>query len=87
MYPHELAQLTPREYHNILDGQKLRRVDELEDLAILALMTRKATNAKRVKLTDLLDRKKLESDQKRKVVDLDEKRRTLDELDKELGVM
>lgn len=87
MYPHELAQLTPREYHNILDGQKLRRVDELEDLAILALMTRKATNAKRVKLTDLLDRKKLESDQKRKVVDLDEKRRTLEELDKELGVM
>lgn len=85
----ELYGLTPREYHNILEGQKAKRLDDLENMALMAMMVRKATNAKRLKLTDLMDRKKLERGEtvRQKVIDLDEKRRTLEELDKELGVM
>lgn len=46
---------SPREFQNFIKGSQLKKSDEYEMLATLALFNRYATNAKRPKLRDMFD--------------------------------
>lgn len=49
---------TPREFKNFIKGAQLRRIDALEMLAVQAMFSANAANARRLKLKDLYDAEK-----------------------------
>lgn len=83
LLPDQLYSLTPREYANLVKARESQMNDELHQMAIQALMYRKAMNKKHLKFTDLIGTNKKPSISDRTT--LHNKRQIMQDLEKVLG--
>lgn len=83
LLPDQFYSLTPREYANLLQGREDQLRDELHEMAIQALMYRKAMNKKHLKFTDLIGSKKKPSITDRAT--LQNKQQVFNDLESKLG--
>lgn len=58
MAPAEVMQLTPREFHFLMEAEKERRYDTLETEARISVMHRVSNNKERLSAYDIYDRPK-----------------------------
>ncbi|HET6528952.1 MAG TPA: phage tail assembly chaperone [Balneolaceae bacterium] len=62
--PEETMRMTPKEFHLLMDAKQEKVYDEMEMMALEAMMMRAAYHAKKLKQYELFDRQKVEQKHK-----------------------